>query len=63
MRSGDNKPSFCYEDFCKNHIEDIRIEINLLITKGYETGRISNKFKKTYKNRFFTLQKRNFSIN
>lgn len=60
--SNKSKPSECYEDFCLNNVEKIKDEINLLIAKGFETGRISNKFKKTYKNRFFNYQKRTFSM-
>lgn len=57
-----NKPSDCYESFCNSHIEEIKLEINLLIEKGFNSYKIPEKIKKTFKNRFFALQKRDFRI-
>ena len=55
-----DKPSDCYESFCNNHIDEIKLEINLLISKGFDPHKIPLKIKKTFKNRFFSLQKRGF---
>lgn len=49
-----------YYDFCLNHKDIIQNEINLLIQKNsekkYTAIELSNKFKKTYKNRFFNIK-------
>ncbi len=49
-----------YYDFCLNHKDIIQNEINLLIQKNsekkYTSIELSNKFKKTYKNRFFNIK-------
>ena len=55
-----DKPSDCYESFCKTHTDQIKLEINLLISKGFDSYKIPEKIKKTFKNRFFPLQKRGF---
>lgn len=49
-----------YYDFCLNNKDIIQNEINLLIQKNlekkYTVLELSNKFKKTYKNRFFNIK-------
>lgn len=48
------RPATGYDDFCKTHIDMIRQTIEEFIADGItDTGEISNKIKKTYKNRYF----------
>lgn len=52
--------SDAYYDFCVNNKKLIEEEINLLFKKNsdktYSAKELSNKFKKTYKNRFFNIK-------
>jgi hypothetical protein len=52
----DYKPSDGFADFCNTHIEELKQEIALLLENNanvMNTSEIMNKFKKTYKNRYF----------
>lgn len=52
----DYKPSNGFEDFCKEHIELLKIEVAILCKSGMnDSEEIKNKIKKTYKNRYFML--------
>ena len=56
-KKNDNyKPSSGFEDFCKNYIDLLKIEVNNLCKSGITNSEeIKNKIKKTYKNRYFML--------
>ena len=48
------KPSDGFDEFCKNHIDLIKEEVNILCKNGItDSTEIKNKIKKTYKNRYF----------
>jgi hypothetical protein len=48
------KPSNGFDDFCKQHIELLKVEIGNLCKSGIkDSEEIKNKIKKTYKNRYF----------
>jgi len=52
------KPSDGFTEFCKTHISDLRMEINhLLRNQMFDSNEILEKVKKTYKNRYFIIQK------
>jgi hypothetical protein len=52
------KPSDGFTYFCKTHISDLRMEItHLLRNQMNDSGKILEKVKKTYKNRYFIIQK------
>jgi hypothetical protein len=56
----DYKPSSGFDDFCKQNIELLKIEVNILCKNGIkESEEIKNKIKKTYKNRYFMLITKN----
>ena len=53
-RRADFKPSYAFDDFCEKYDNQITDEITRLFTqKGLTESDISEKFKKTYKNRYF----------
>jgi len=53
-KNPDYKPSTGFDDFCKQHIELLKIEVGLLCKNGIkDSDEIKNKIKKTYKNRYF----------
>jgi hypothetical protein len=53
----DFKPALAYDEFCKKHMELLRKEIVRLVADNTITGKkIADKFKKTYKNRYFSLK-------
>ena len=55
----DYKPSDGFDDFCNTHVEIIREEVNLLCRDGLtDSVEIKNKIKKTYKNRYFLVIRR-----
>lgn len=50
----DGKPSESFDDFCKNNISVLEEEIAILVKNGItNTAEITEKIKKTYKNRYF----------
>jgi len=50
------KPSNGFDDFCKQYIELLKIEVTNLCKSGIkDSEEIKNKIKKTYKNRYFML--------
>ena len=52
------KPSDGFTEFCKTHISDLRMEItHLLRNQMFDSNEILEKVKKTYKNRYFIIQK------
>jgi len=52
------KPSNGFDDFCKNNIELLKEEVNILIQHGFtDSDEIKRKIKKTYKNRYFLINK------
>jgi hypothetical protein len=58
-------PATSYTDFCSTHLTDIRIEVDTLIAniKAKNDSPLSGediifKFKKTYKNRFYVIQRK-----
>lgn len=54
--SNDLKPSDGFEDFCKQNVELIKEQVNMLVHSGItETNEIKEKIKKTYKNRYFLI--------
>lgn len=56
----DVQPAQAYEDFCKNHTEQIQKEIQHFSEAIQETPinvkELCNKFKKTYKNRYYNIR-------
>lgn len=54
-KKNDNyKPSNGFDDFCKQHIDILKIEVTNLCKSGIkDSEEIKNKIKKTYKNRYF----------
>ncbi len=59
-RGHDFKPSSGFTEFCKEHIELLQQEIELLIKFNIVTSdEIKKKIKKTYKNRYFMIISKN----
>jgi len=56
----DVQPAEAYEDFCKNHTEQLQKEIEHFAEATQETPvdikELCNKFKKTYKNRYYNIR-------
>ena len=50
------KPAVAYDQFCVEHVELLRLEIRRLMVQNISGEKMSEKFKKTYKNRYFILQ-------
>lgn len=49
-----SKPAVGFVDFCKNHMDLLKTEVDILRANGItERQEIQNKIKKTYKNRYF----------
>lgn len=56
INNKDYKPSDAFTDFCKDHVDILREEVNVLIKNGIKnSNEIKEKIKKTYKNRYFIL--------
>ena len=54
LRNADFKPSIAFDTFCEKFTKEISDEITRLYTqKNLNKSEISEKFKKTYKNRYF----------
>jgi len=50
------KPSDGFMDFCENHIDLLKTEIDNMVKNGFkDSNEIKEKFKKTYKNRHFLI--------
>ena len=56
-RSTNLKPALAYEQFCNEHLDLLRKEITRLLKENFPKEKISDKLKKTYKNRYFILQR------
>ena len=56
-KKNDNyKPSTGFDEFCKEYIEILKVEVTSLCKSGItDSEEIKNKIKKTYKNRYFML--------
>ena len=53
-KNEDYKPSNGFDDFCKQYIELLKVEVTNLCKSGIkDSDEIKNKIKKTYKNRYF----------
>jgi hypothetical protein len=53
-KNADYKPSNGFDDFCKQYIELLKVEVTNLCKSGIkDSDEIKNKIKKTYKNRYF----------
>ncbi len=53
-KNPDYKPSSGFDEFCKQNIDLLKIEVNLLCKNGIkDSDEIKKKIKKTYKNRYF----------
>lgn len=53
-------PATSYDSFCENNKKDLTDEIKIMLANGItDTDFISNKIKKTYKNRYFLFIKNN----
>lgn len=63
MSNKEYTPSNGYSDFCKQHVEMIKIEIKRLVDLSICVEEISTKFKKTYKNRYFIISRNMNSCN
>ena len=58
IKSENYKPSEGFDDFCKINIKLLTTEIKQLCKSGIDDPHeIRNKFKKTYKNRYFIIIK------
>jgi hypothetical protein len=56
INNEDYKPSIGFDNFCKENLNLLKIEINKLIHFNItDTQEIKNKIKKTYKNRYFMI--------
>jgi hypothetical protein len=54
--SGEFKPSDGFDEFCKQNVDVVREQVNLLIRSGIiDSNEIKTKIKKTYKNRYFLI--------
>lgn len=59
VRQPNFKPSVAFDDFCKRNKDHLTKEIERLYVKeGLSTNEMHNKFKKTYKNRYFQTVKK-----
>ena len=53
------KPSDGYKDFCENNVSILRTEIQRMVTDNImDKNDISDKIKKTYKNRYYMITKK-----
>ena len=49
------KPAAAYDQFCDEQVALVRLEIRRLMVQNISGEKMSEKFKKTYKNRYFIL--------
>lgn len=56
INSGDFKPSEGFDEFCKENVDIIKEQVNMLCRAGFtDPNEIKSKIKKTYKNRYFLI--------
>ena len=56
LKSGYVKPSVGFDDYCKNNVDILKEQVELLCKAGFtNSAEIKLKIKKTYKNRYFIL--------
>ena len=56
INDAEYKPSEGFDRFCKENIELLKEEVNMLCKNGFtDSQKIKQKIKKTYKNRYFIL--------
>jgi hypothetical protein len=55
MSNKNFKPALAYNQFCEQHVELLRQEIRRLMAQNIPSEKMSAKFKKTYKNRYYIL--------
>ena len=53
----DTKPSVSYQNFCESYSTQLDEEMNRLLDEGLSKDTIKDKFKKTFKNRYFLITK------
>lgn len=54
--SGDFKPSDGFDEFCRENIDILKEQVNMLFKAGFsDSDEIKLKIKKTYKNRYFLI--------
>jgi hypothetical protein len=53
ITNADYKPADGFNDFCLNHVNDLKTEISRLLENNFDSNEIMKKIKKTYKNRYF----------
>ena len=59
IKNDNYKPSQGFDEFCKNNIELLKNEVNILCKNGLtDSNEIKKKIKKTYKNRYFLIIKK-----
>jgi hypothetical protein len=58
IHNSDYKPSEGFNDFCKNNMDLLKSEVQILCKMGFNNSdEIKQKIKKTYKNRYFLISK------
>ena len=56
INSGDFKPSEGFDEFCKENVDILKEQVNMLCRAGFtDPNEIKSKIKKTYKNRYFLI--------
>jgi hypothetical protein len=56
INSGDFKPSDGFDEFCKQNVDILKDQVNVLCRAGLtDSNEIKAKIKKTYKNRYFQI--------
>lgn len=56
ISSGDFKPSDGFDEFCKENVDILKEQVNMLCRAGFtDPNEIKSKIKKTYKNRYFLI--------
>jgi hypothetical protein len=56
IQSGDFKPSDGFDEFCKQYIDILKEQVNILCNAGFkDPNEIKSKIKKTYKNIYFLI--------
>lgn len=56
IKNDDYKPSEGFDLFCKEHVDMLKEEVNILYKNGFtDSDEIKQKIKKTYKNRYFLI--------
>lgn len=56
LKSGDFKPSDGFDEYCRENIDILKEQVNMLCQGGLtDSNEIKGKIKKTYKNRYFLI--------